>query len=86
MLLMVLPERQRKGIGRALISKSFGLVENQLSSLGSTIKHIMVSTRADNKAQNLYESALGAEVEATISNLYSADEVLMIARNVSLKT
>ncbi|MEF1228663.1 N-acetyltransferase, partial [Vibrio fortis] len=33
-------------------------------------------------AQQLYKSTLGAEVETTISNLYSADEVLMIARNV----
>ena len=42
----------------------------------------MVTTRADNAAQRLYKRVLGAEVEATITNLYSADEVIMIARNV----
>jgi hypothetical protein len=54
----------------------------QLSSLGSKVKHVIVSTRADNHAQSIYRKALGAEVEATISNLFSADEVYMVARNV----
>ena len=73
---------QGKGIGRRLIEESLPLVKAQLSLKGSTLKHILVTTRADNFAQQLYQSTLGAEVEATISNLYSADEVLMIARNV----
>lgn len=34
------------------------------------------------EAQSLYRSALGAEVVATIADLYSADEVFMLARNV----
>ncbi|NOH97007.1 GNAT family N-acetyltransferase [Vibrio sp. 99-70-13A1] len=83
--LAVLPNQQGKGYGRKLIEKSFLLVEEQLQSVGSVIKHALVSTRADNKAQQLYANVLGAEVEVTISNLYSADEVLMIARNVSTK-
>ena len=39
-------------------------------------------TRSDNGAQKLYRTALGAEVVATISSLYSGDEVLMVARKV----
>ncbi|RKF13772.1 GNAT family N-acetyltransferase [Alginatibacterium sediminis] len=84
--LAVLSNYQGKGLGRALIKQSLVLVEKQLSDTGSSIKHIMLTTRADNHAQKLYRSALGAEIEATIANLYSADEVLMIARNVNLRT
>lgn len=82
--LAVAPEHQGKGIGRELITASLPLVKAQLSEQGSTMKHILVTTRADNFAQQLYRKTLGAEVETIISNLYSADEVLMIARNVSV--
>ena len=78
----VLPEHQGKGIGKKLIEKSLPLVRNHLSEQGATLKHIVVTTRADNHAQKLYKQVLGAEVEAIISNLYSADEVFMVARNV----
>ena len=33
-------------------------------------------------AQKLYRKMLGVEIEATITDLYSADEVVMIRRNV----
>tara|TARA_R110000764_G_scaffold57147_1_gene124456 strand:- start:722 stop:1195 length:474 start_codon:yes stop_codon:yes gene_type:complete len=78
----VLPELQGIGVGRGLIDESLPLVKAQLASQGSAVKHIIVNTRADNHAQRLYQSALGAEVVATIADLYSADEVLMLARNV----
>ncbi|MGX9419040.1 GNAT family N-acetyltransferase [Vibrio sp. WJH972] len=81
--LAVAPSFQGQGIGRQLIVKSLPLVNQTLAENGSTLKHIMVTTRADNFAQKLYKETLGAEVETTISNLYSADEVLMIARNVN---
>ncbi|CCN70093.1 3-oxoacyl-(Acyl carrier protein) synthase (fragment) [Vibrio nigripulchritudo SFn118] len=84
--LAVSPKSQGQGIGRMLIKKSLPLVKEQLSSQGSVLKHILVTTRADNFAQKLYQSKLGAQVETTISNLYSADEVLMIARNVGVRT
>jgi ribosomal protein S18 acetylase RimI-like enzyme len=80
----VKPECQGQGIGRKLIMESLPLVKQQLSKNGSRLKHILVTTRADNFAQKLYKQTLGAEVETTITNLYSADEVLMIARNVSI--
>ena len=78
----VRPDHQGKGIGKALISRSLPGVARSLEAQGSTLKHILVTTRADNHAQQLYRSLLGAEVEATISGLYSADEVIMVARNV----
>lgn len=78
----VLPIYQSKGYGRLLIERSVPLVRQQLESRGASIRHILVTTRSDNVAQNLYATSLGAEVEATISNLYSTDEVLMIARDV----
>lgn len=78
----VLPDYQGKGIGSQLIKQSLTLVRKQLSVQGLTLQHVMVTTRADNAAQRLYKRVLGAEVEATITNLYSADEVIMLARNV----
>ena len=78
----VLPRVQGRGIGRTLIEESLPLVKEQLGTRGATLKHIMVTTRADNYAQELYRQALGVEVECTIKDLYSADEVIMIARNV----
>ncbi|CAH7025903.1 3-oxoacyl-(Acyl carrier protein) synthase [Vibrio chagasii] len=80
--LAVLPTAQGQGLGKKLILDSLPQVKQKLSEQGSTLKHVLVTTRADNFAQKLYQSTLGAEVETTISNLYSADEVLMIARNV----
>lgn len=81
--LAVSPTHQRKGIGRNLIINSLPLVKAKLTENDSVLKHIFVTTRTDNFAQALYKSTLGAEVEAKIANLYSADEILMIARNLS---
>lgn len=78
----ILPDFQNNGFGQRLIEQSLNLVKSHLANRGSIVKHILVSTRADNHAQKLYRKVLGAEVEATISNLYSADEVFMVARNV----
>ncbi|KDE41433.1 Acetyltransferase [Nitrincola lacisaponensis] len=55
----------------------------KLQKQGSVLQHILVTTRADNHAQRLYKEVLGAEVEATLTNLYSADEVIMVARDVN---
>ena len=71
-----------QGIGRRLIRESLAEVRAELSRRNATLKHILVTTRADNHAQHLYRSALGAETEAVISALYSADEAIMIARHV----
>lgn len=78
--LAVRPDAQGQGLGRALIEQSLPLVKQCLAEQGSVLKHLIVTTRADNHAQHLYRKTLGAEVEAVIKNLYSADEVLMVAR------
>ena len=70
---------QNQGIGRKLIVQSLNEVKNYLGMNNSIMKSILISTRIDNEAQNLYKSVLGAKVVATISELYSSDEVLMIA-------
>ncbi|MGL1893663.1 MAG: GNAT family N-acetyltransferase [Spirochaetaceae bacterium] len=79
----VSPRHQKKGIGEALITQSLLEVKRQLSTRGAQIKHIIVTTRADNYAQKLYEKTLGVKVDATLKDLYSADEVIMIKRDVS---
>lgn len=76
------PAFQRRGIGSQLITESLPLVRAQLDRRDATLKHIIVTTRADNVAQRLYQKILGVETEATISDLYSADEVFMIRRNI----
>jgi ribosomal protein S18 acetylase RimI-like enzyme len=81
----VLLSSQGKGIGTALISQSLPLVAKELEKREASIKHIVVSTRTDNQAQHLYTKTLKAYPEVTISNLFSADEVIMISRNFSLK-
>jgi len=76
------PSQQNRGLGQLLIEQSLQQVKEQLGSVGSSVKLILVSTRADNHAQSIYRKVLGAEVEATISNLFSGDEVYMVARDV----
>lgn len=77
----IAPAQQNLGFGQHLIAGSLSRVRGYLSTAGSSLKHILVSTRADNHAQKIYRKVLGAEVEATLSNLFSADEVYMVARD-----
>lgn len=79
----VRPEFQGQGIARRLITESLDDVRSVLAMHGSVLKHIMLTIRADSQAQRLYASVLGAKVEAVLTNLYSHDEVIMVARNVA---
>ncbi len=81
-LLAVTPSYQGKGIAKQILSQALPLLKQELARKGSTLKHIVVTTRDDNVAKALYQNTLGAEAEATITELYSADEVFMIARNI----
>jgi len=76
------PDYQGKGYGKELIENSLVQVKSHLDNQEAKLKHILVSTREDNDAQQLYRKVLGAEVEACIENLFSANEVYMVARNV----
>ncbi|AXY03619.1 N-acetyltransferase [Vibrio alfacsensis] len=80
--LAVHPDHQGQGIARKLITETLPMVKGELAKKNAVLKHVVVTTRADNFAQDLYKKTLGAEIEATISNLYSADEVYMVARNI----
>lgn len=77
----VLPSNQKQGIGSSLISESLKLIKEELNQRNASIKHVLVSTRTDNEAQKLYKKVLNAQSEVVVSNLFSADEVLMISRN-----
>ena len=57
-------------------------MRERLSGRDPHLEAIPVSIRADNYAQRLYRYALETEVECTIKDLHSADEVIMIARNL----
>ncbi len=80
----VLPSQQKRGIGTLLISESLKMIKEELKQRDAIIKHVLVSTRTDNEAQKLYKKVLNAQPECVISNLFSADEVVMIARNLLL--
>ena len=79
----VLSNWRGQGIGSNLINSSLALVKEELTQRVAVLKHVVVTTRADNSAQNIYRETLNASVETTISDLFSADEVIMIARNIS---
>lgn len=79
--LAVLPGFRAQGVGRALIRESLLKVSAVLQQRAARLKTVLVTTRADNGAQRLYKDVLGAEVQATIANLYSADEVIMVAQS-----
>lgn len=74
--------QQGKGVGTQLIKESFKAFKELVKSeYGVEIKMVEVTTSTENKAQKLYQKALGAEVEATVKNLFHGnDEVIMVAR------
>jgi len=53
-----------------------------LKKRNARIKSIMVTARTDNQAQALYRRLLRAEPQAVIKDLYSADEMILLARNI----
>jgi ribosomal protein S18 acetylase RimI-like enzyme len=75
----VLSAYQGKGIGTQLIKESLKQIQIYLADSDSKIKAILISTRHDNKAKGLYERVLGAKEITVIKDLYSNDEVLMLA-------
>jgi ribosomal protein S18 acetylase RimI-like enzyme len=81
----VLPDMQGKKIGTSLINQSVALIQKRLATRNASLKHVLVSTRDDNPAKQLYANTLNAKAEYTISNLYSADEVMMISRNINIE-
>lgn len=74
--------QQGQGVGTQLIKESFKAFKELVKSeSGVEIRVVEVTTSTENKAQKLYQKALGAEVEATVKNLFHGnDEVIMVAR------
>lgn len=78
----VLKSQQGKGIGALLIEQSLKHIKDYLADTNSTLKAILVTTRTDNQAKALYEKVLKAKEIAVIKDLYSHDEVIMLANDV----
>lgn len=78
----MLQNQQGKGIGTLLIEKSLKYINDYLDDTNSSLKTILVSTRTDNLAKSLYEKILKAKEIAVIKDLYSHDEVIMLAKGV----
>ena|SRR3990167_10021948 len=76
----VSPPFQSNNIGTELVVRSLEFVKQYLLNHDSILKAVIVTTRSDNHAQRLYEKTLNAKVQACISDLYSADEVVMVAK------
>ena len=53
--LAVLPGARGQGWGKTLILDSLPQVKQHLAGQDSTLKHVLVTTRADNFAQKLYQ-------------------------------
>lgn len=81
----MLKNQQGKGIGSLLIEKSLKYLKNYLAGTHSSLKAILVSTRTDNSARSLYEKALNAKEIAIIKDLYSHDEIILMARRYNSK-
>ncbi len=78
----VFKSQQGKGIGTLLIEKSLKYIKEYLADTDSNLKAILVTTRTDNAAKSLYEKVLKAKEIAVIKDLYSNDEVIMLASGV----
>ena len=76
----VTPDMQGVGIASALITQSLATLADAVAESGARIRAVIVTTRADNTAQQLYRKTLGAEIVATIPKLFGVtDEVVMLA-------
>ena len=83
--LAVQPSFQGQGIGTALIKDSLEQMDRLLKKRNARLKSIMVTTRTDNQAQELYRKVLRAEPQAVIKDLYSADEVILLVRDIKFE-
>ncbi len=77
----ILPNHRNNGIATELIRQSLLEVAKVINSRGDNLAGVMVTTRADNLAQQLYQKALGAEVVAVIPALFEVDEGVMVSHD-----
>jgi ribosomal protein S18 acetylase RimI-like enzyme len=69
-----------RGIGAELVTRSLAEFERDLLARGARLKLIEVTTGTDQGAVDFYRRTLGAEVVATLPNLFHGDELILIAR------
>ncbi len=67
-------------IATKLIKESLKEIKKYLKKRGAILSRILVETRTDNFAQELYKKTLKAKPVTIIKDLYSSDELLMISR------
>ncbi len=60
------------------------MVAKQIEKRGARVRHLLVNTRNDNHARQMYERTIGAKVIATISGMFTADDLFMAANNVNV--
>jgi ribosomal protein S18 acetylase RimI-like enzyme len=78
------PSLQGQRIGTALIQQSLPAVAGKIAERGACLRHLLVNTRADNYAQQLYRRTMGAVPAAKISGMFPVEEVYMIAKDVDI--
>lgn len=74
----VLKRYQNQGIATKLILESLDALKSALEDNQCQLKTILVSTRTDNPAINIYKKTLGVQGVCIIKSLYSADEVILM--------
>jgi len=82
--LAVLPQKQGLGVGTQLIVRSLPMVAKQIERRGASLRHLLVNTRIDNSARRIYEKTMAVKEVATISGMFTADEVFLAALNVTV--
>lgn len=68
------PQQRSQGHGKHIIEKSFEYMSDFVVSSGATVHAILVTTRSDNNASNLYQTTLGVREVGRIPGIFSADE------------
>ncbi|MGA7861994.1 MAG: GNAT family N-acetyltransferase, partial [Thermoplasmata archaeon] len=71
---------QGRGVGTALVRQSLEELERAIEARGARLKVIEVTTGTQQNAAEFYRRTLGAEVVATIPDLFRGDERVLIAR------
>jgi ribosomal protein S18 acetylase RimI-like enzyme len=76
----VVPNLRGQGIGGVLVHESFQQLTLELTASGRRVKLVEVTTGSEQGAIDFYRRVLGAELVATIPDLFRGDEYLLIAR------
>lgn len=76
----VVRAQQGRGVGTVLIRRSLEELEREIAGRGAQLKAIEVTTGTEQHAVEFYRRTLGAEVVATIPDLFRGDERILIAR------